>query len=91
MPHHSPPLKYFRGGNIPLRKISAPHLLRISSDQFTHPRSLNPKKCRALSCGANPRLDSITSRAPRYTSQQTSNAISGFTLISPSVFLSFTS
>src|SRR5882762_1037816 len=37
-----------------------------------------------------PRLDSITSRAPRYTSQQTSNAISGFTLISPSDLFSST-
>jgi hypothetical protein len=56
-PHnpHSPPPKYFLGGNIPRRKISAPQRRRISSDQFTHPRSLNPKKCRALSYGANPK------------------------------------
>jgi hypothetical protein len=40
---------------------------------------------------AIPRFDSITSRAPRYTSQQTSNAISGFTLISPSDLISLTS
>src|SRR5260221_3407670 len=40
---------------------------------------------------STPRFDSITSRAPRYTSQQTSNAISGFTLIAPSALFSFAS
>ena len=41
---HSPPLKYFLGGNIPWRRSSWPRLARASSDQFTQLRSFKPKK-----------------------------------------------
>src|SRR5215470_1873800 len=49
---HSEP-KYLLDGNIPLRKISTPRRLRISSDQFTRPRSLNPKKYRGAARSPN--------------------------------------
>ena len=47
--------KYFRGGNMPRRSSSFPTRRRTSSDQFTQPCSLKPRKWRAFSYGAMPR------------------------------------
>src|SRR5882762_6320041 len=65
---------------------ACPASAKSATHSFSRGRKSGRHKNRPESCqfsAQTPRLVSNTSRAPRYTSQHTSNASSGFTLIVP--------
>src|SRR5260221_13926400 len=65
---------------------ACPASAKSATHSFSRGRKSGRHKNRPESCqfsAQTPRLVSSTSRAPRYTSQHTSNASSGFTLIVP--------